>query len=287
MYIIKNIWDYIASIRDQIAKGKIDGALSSLRGSILSHYRHFQNEIDLISNRFSRVKEDSRKGIISQESKNILLNRITNDVLELTSKIETQEKSKIYLATYRKKFKFFLYVSHTKVNMLFEQIDYNEPSKFSIYQKVKIVVDYLNGSNQVGNFNENKSYVFGRHKMNWGYWHDYASGIAFFGYKESEKKIALIGSKSSMIGEIDANEIHSIDHYFYRYLNAALSNFENNPEKEKDTGFKNLRFSFDLFYENVKNKNQELEYIAKVINTYEEDGSSIIIGSPIYISLEE
>ncbi|MEO0726290.1 MAG: hypothetical protein AAFZ63_17240 [Bacteroidota bacterium] len=76
-------------IQTLISQNKLSEAIKELRKLNIS--ARSQRNIDLIESRFNEINEKIRIGIISEESSNIELNKIRNSLIEINSKLGTEQ----------------------------------------------------------------------------------------------------------------------------------------------------------------------------------------------------
>lgn len=249
------------------------------------------NLLHNLNARFNRLRKESIRGTISQEEKNLSLNKINNSILELLPEIE-----ELFLDDKLSSIKYYLYYSETKLNMLYSQISNKECNDF---QKLSIIENTLNRNNLVDSYpSVKKQFIRGKLKMNWGLMIDYASDIVFFGSKGHLKNLCLIGSRESMVGEVKRNNTsHTPDYYLFKTFNAQINNEKFQLKNEKSTKEENKlnkmnnRYfngneTFIRFMKAVPNKEQELEFTAKILTTFSEFKNDLIIATPIYVSHE-
>jgi len=209
--------------------------------------------------------------------------------------------------------RYFIYVSETKVRMLFPQI----PKKFlgglsgelkvslgigevkleskadaptEIYSQALAVENYLESKHLLGNPLEHGEYFRGTHQLSYGLLYDYASDIALFGTHLGPVWLAMIGARSSLIGEakaIDTSkrpEIHALNYYELCALNYLIT-----KEGLADGGRPGELSSRTP--EAIKNalpllpkSDVKLHYVAKSLRKIQTDDGLFVLASPLYVS---
>jgi len=208
---------------------------------------------------------------------------------------------------------YFLYISETKVSMLFEQLrsfkkglsgklKFNfgfmstefsqDKENLSIYQQVALIEQTLTDNGIVGKPHEPKSYFAGEMPLKYGVIIDYASGLSFFGEKFDDGTVVLIGSPQSMIGgnaniEADKEGLRSFEYYTMKFLNYSLES----ENALKDEPLKDFQESFalstDTAIDSIKLPSKDMKFLAKTIYQGTKNGKPFVVGTPIYVSLVE
>lgn len=208
---------------------------------------------------------------------------------------------------------YFLYISETKVSMLFDQsksfkkrltgklmlnfgflsTEFNQDKEnLSVYEKTALIEQALENKGKVGTPHEPKGYFAGEMPLKYGVIINYASGLSFFGEKFDEGTVVLIGSPQSMVGgelKIDAAKegLRSFDYYTMRFLNYSLES----KLVLKDKPLKNFNESFalstDAAIDSIKLPSKEMKFLAKTIYKGTRNGKPFVVGTPIYVSLAE
>lgn len=212
--------------------------------------------------------------------------------------------------------KYYLYISETKIDMLFPQVSHSflteVAAKFKIdlglitanldtsdprfkgmlYAKTNIVTQYIRSYGDVGTVVEPKRYISGTHALRWGVLSDYASDLAFFGGVVGNTMLALIGSSASLIGRkslngTDREEWHSVDYYNLKWLNGGLHNVDMSPTV--DSSLDSLPEDFKAFATSMsKHKRlQNIEFLAKKLSIQKHKRKTLVVATPIYVSLED
>jgi len=226
----------------------------------------------------------------------LLKKHLSRKKLKPTSELNLEQGEKL---------KYYLYISETKVRMLFPQI----PSKFlegasadikfnlglisstiksdtqgsaqGMPQKLACACKYLVETEQVGDENSTSAYIGGAFPFRYGAVSENASDIAFFGEIVNGIKIGLIGATSSLIGEVSITEAnHAPFYYTLKFLNQIT---EAGNETNESPGYDSYLSAFETALNTIPKKKQNLEFIAKVL--HRENG--LIIATPLYVALAE
>lgn len=211
--------------------------------------------------------------------------------------------------------RYYIYVSETKVDMLFPQI----PSKVlkglaaelkidlgvvsttlraggstdpkSLFAKAELVSKYICSNEPVGTIEAPKRFFTGTHPMKWGVLSDYASSLAFFGGTIDNRHVALIGSRRSLVGKppssADDKAWYSVDYYTLKYLNQDLEQLETHDTEAKLSDLPHDFRAFAASVAQVPERQHTLNFLAKRVYTTDYHGMTIIVGPPIYVSLED
>ena len=142
--------------------------------------------------------------------------------------------------------RYYIYLSRTKVGMLYPQIPRHlvrsleaemkasigvlqatvkggkRPDDTDLYLQAAIVDQYMVRHDRVGTVNAPERYVKDVATLKYGIVSEYAADIAFFGGSVGEVKLGLIGSSDSMVGEPQRTEArHGLFSYTLRFLSQA------------------------------------------------------------------
>lgn len=197
--------------------------------------------------------------------------------------------------------KYYIYVSSTKVRMLYDQVPrsvsqgHAVTGKLSLFSKATLVCDHLRTSSLVGTVADGRAYFYGSLAMNWGVIREYAAEIVFFGGDSAGTLVALVGSVNSLVGSprTAVESGHHLDYYLFRFFTAI----EERPEPswlELNTevrtaigstyGDRGIQ-SFNHFMARVPHEAQRVEFVARAIVSHDDNGRRLVIGSPIYVAL--
>lgn len=204
---------------------------------------------------------------------------------------------------YGNNLKYFLYLSKTKVRMLFPQIPPNFLDGASADIKVNLglfsstlksgtqssvgglpgqlssVCQYLIYSDQVGTETSDKPYIGGVLPLRYGAVTEYASDIAFFGGEVDGMKVGLIGATASLVGKVKVSSAENAPFYYtLKFLNEIS---EAGEETDERPAYHDFASAFDTAMKSVPGKKHSLEFVAKVL--HRED--NLVIATPLYVAL--
>jgi hypothetical protein len=207
--------------------------------------------------------------------------------------------------------KYYVYISATKVGMLYPQIPpaflkgaeaelkinlgvistgfkaHGPEEAKELPRQVAAVEAYLRDKGLVGTAEDPHAWISGSALMRWGRVRDYAAGIAFFGGTVGHKTVALLGSSDSIIGmPLQADSNHSLDYYTLRSLESELRRASeaadwSPPASEFYSPFSSYARSVDLAYQSLKDSDANLEFLALVLEKRE----TLIVATPLYVAL--
>lgn len=211
--------------------------------------------------------------------------------------------------------KYYVYISTTKVDMLYSQI----PPAFlkgaeaelkinlgvistslkgrgpeeakELPARVAAVGSYIRNQNEVGTVENPKQWIEGVTSMRWGCVREYASDIAFFGGTVGKKTIALLGSSESIVGAPKVSESnHAPFYYTMKFFNQMLLNrrFKEADvwsSPHEDTEGKPPYYSYaksvDIALEALAGSDANLEFLALVLH----EENKLIVATPLYVAL--
>lgn len=196
------------------------------------------------------------------------------------------------------KTKYFIYVSHTKVAMLYSQIPATFLKRLSNWltarlsdrlptvekhpcsQQIQAVCEYLRTNENVGTITSPGKYIAGCFPLRYGIVSEYASDIAFFGGTIGDKvRLGLIGSSASLVGATErVNANHAPYYYTLKFFN-QLSASEGMEEQEPH----NYSSAIDIALKTLPPQTYNLEFFAKVLHRE----NSLLVGTPIYVALDQ
>jgi hypothetical protein len=217
----------------------------------------------------------------------------------------------------KSKLKYYVYLSATKVDMLYSQI----PPAFlkgaeaelkinlavvsssikgrgpeeatELPARTAAVASYIREQNGVGTVDNPQQWIEGGTSMRWGCVREYASDIAFFGGKVGDKTIALLGSSDSLIGAPKVSEAsHAPFYYTMRFFNQMLENRrfkiadDDHPTDEGPVG-KPPYYSYDdsvkIALGALAGSDAKLEFLAFVLHKE----NKLIVATPLYVALSD
>lgn len=199
---------------------------------------------------------------------------------------------------------YYIYLSTTKVEMLYPQIPQRlagsleaevkanigvvqatvrggaPPDTPDIYTHAAAVTRYLEKHDKVGTIDRPERYIKDVATLKYGIIYEYASDIAFFGATIASTKLGLIGSSESMVGSVQPSESqHAPFYYTLKFLNRlAEREAADSPQPE----YYSYMQAFDIA-SNVTSLEIRAEFLARLL--HEEPG--LIIATPIYVAIAE
>lgn len=212
--------------------------------------------------------------------------------------------------------KYYVYISATKVDMLYSQI----PPAFlkgaeaelkinlgvistslkgrgpeeakELPARVAAIASYLRDQRKVGPVDSSSEWVEGSTSMRWGCVHEYASDIAFFGGKIGFTTTALLGSSESIIGAPKTSEAnHAPFYYTMKFFNQMLLNrrfkaaddweVAADDADDRDPPYYSYAESVAIAMKALKGTESSLEFLALVLHRQEK----LIVGTPLYVAL--
>jgi uncharacterized protein DUF7019 len=193
--------------------------------------------------------------------------------------------------------RYFLYVSKTKIDMLYPQVSVetvrslqaevlanlgvpragiepgDHPDTTNLYVRTQVVDRYLVRHDKVGTVGAPERYVKDVVTARYGVIHD-RGDIAFFGGKVGKTKLALIGASTSMLGEPPrVGSHHSPFHYMTRYLRLAEAG-------ETSLSRDQYLQAYDIAF-NALSLTANVEFLGRVLHRTR----GLLIVTPIYVVL--
>lgn len=199
--------------------------------------------------------------------------------------------------------KYYVYVSRTKVDMLYAQLppDFlkgisaevkvnvgvlsgtlkgtSDANDSNLLQPLHAVSEYIRKREYIGTINSPGTYISDTSSLKYGIVSEYASDIAFFGGVIGSNTLALIGSSTSLIGETErADANHSSYYYTLKFLNNAVNYGQTKGENPPFHSFTEAAW---IALKALPPLTYNLEFLAKVL--HREKG--LIVGTPIYVAM--
>jgi hypothetical protein len=207
--------------------------------------------------------------------------------------------------------KYYLYISETKVGMLHGQVRTTLFSKIKaglkiklpflfeasldadseqkdIYAKVEELRNKILAGGECGTIERPKSYIDDTATLSFGRVADYAASIAFFGGTVGSKKVALIGSPSSLVGAGSTDANHSLDYYTIKFIRDASAHDQSD---DLDMRFRaaveysqfdeKIELAVDEALKSVIGPPRRLAFTAKLLHTT----PTLVLASPIFVAL--
>jgi hypothetical protein len=201
--------------------------------------------------------------------------------------------------------KYFVYISKTKVDMLFPQIppaflagaeaelkvnlavfsagltSRNADPPTELAGRVGALAKYIREHEKVGTLDAPGDWVYGTEWLRWGVVKEYASDIALFGGRVTDRTAALLGSRDSILGNPDTGKAsHAPFYYTLRFFNDVVQGrAELGGEKPP---YYSWREAVDIGLRALPNSPNRLEFLAKVLHLEGE----LVVATPLYVALE-
>lgn len=200
--------------------------------------------------------------------------------------------------------RYYIYISETKVNMLYPQI----PPAFlataeaefrvnlgvvstslksrspeqakELAGRVGILAAYLRKHEKVGTPGEPQTWFEAEADLRWGVIREYASDIAFFGGRVGACMLALIGSSESVVGAAQTSEAqHAPYYYTLKFMNGIV-------EGQADLGRAKMPYyswpqAVEIANAALVGSMTRLEFLARLVH---QEGD-LVVGTPIYVAL--
>jgi hypothetical protein len=210
--------------------------------------------------------------------------------------------------------KYYLYVSDSKLAMLYDQMPENTRSKLATelkidlklisatvkkgegqqnqFSKLRLLTEYLNESGEVGSIEFPGKYFAGSLPMRWGIWGEDWSPpeqrIVYFTGVAGETTVGLGGSPEHMIGPGRKEPV--LDSMggksnLLRILSALSKEPELSSRLQRYQGFEAERAALAITQsvDKLPGPAQSLEFLAKSLMT----GPGVLLGTPLYVALAE
>jgi hypothetical protein len=199
--------------------------------------------------------------------------------------------------------RYYLYVSVTKVEMLHSQIGMShfgklktglklklgiaeasiesETANKALFDKAEEVRSKLISQSKTGSLERPKSYIDDVANLSFGHVREYASSIAFFGGFVGNKKVALIGAASSLVGAVPAAEANHAPYYYtMKFMNGAL---EHNTSIRKLPYVDSLEQAVDIAQAAVITPPEPLAFTALVLH----NSPNLLVATPVFVARAE
>jgi len=198
--------------------------------------------------------------------------------------------------------RYYLYISKTKVEMLFPQIPVpflkgtEDPQDLTA--KVALVADYIRSQESVGSVDAPRTWIQGKAEVRFGIV-SRGYDIAFFGQRPTKNKersvLVLLGSTESVLGSpatVASN--HSPFHYLAKFLNIVIESqgFAEPhlvvPETAEGVPIEpspspDYADAAEIAYHALPPENVNIEFLARVLRT----DPPLVIATPLYVALAE
>lgn len=210
--------------------------------------------------------------------------------------------------------KHYIYISDTKVDMLYAQIDKSLLKRLSVdlsidlkplgagvgatikqtpleetrISKLRLVVKYLEEHQNVGWIDAPRNYFKGSLPMNWGLAYDRDAThseppyAVYFRGRTARTSVGLVGSVHHMIGNVAVAPGSMHLYYTHHEILKALASTTERPASVDD--FYLLTVVRDMFARNDVQQ-RPLEFLA--VNYLLSEPDRILLGSPIYVAFAD
>ncbi len=220
--------------------------------------------------------------------------------------------------------KYYIYVSDTKVDMLYEQIPISLRNKLAAelkidlkllsasfsekdldetrFSKLDIVVNYIKKHQRVGRVDQPESYFQGMMDLRWGPLFSRLSGAIYFGGTTPHTILGLGGSLKHVIGEVGSAEAGATSQPMSStpsllYLLASNIRPDLSTDSQPSTNAENQQALLDVanVTKTMQGPSQRLEFLAKrlldsegpaeIRGLYGFSKKRVLLGTPIYVAL--
>lgn len=248
-----------------------------------------QSLIHNLSRRLQKLKE--KQALLGFESSPQLLIEI-EDIEEKIAQLrigleeqnEQSQHSDLFGQILERKMKYYLYISQTKVNMLYAQLPpslqiVNDDEHSSNLTKLAIVHHYIEKYKKVGTIKEPETYISGILPLRYGVITEYASDIAYFGDKLDGDILSLIGASNSLIGAVQRTKSnHTPFYYTMMFLNRVANA---NVPVDSQPDYYSYKEASQIALKCIPPERYNLDFLAKVL--YREE--NLIVATPLYVAL--
>jgi hypothetical protein len=201
--------------------------------------------------------------------------------------------------------RYYLYLSSTKVTMLYSQIPPSllrsletevkagigvleatvkvpaSAEQSDMFSRAAVVAEYIEKNERVGTIAQPERYIKDVASLKYGIVSEYAADIAFFGGNLGETKVGLIGSSGSMVGETEKNEAgHAPFYYTLKFLRRMAE--DETTDSVRDPDYYDFRQAYEIAL-NAASLEARVEFLGRLL--YREPG--LIIITPIYVALAD
>ncbi len=210
--------------------------------------------------------------------------------------------------------RFYVYISETKVGMMYPQVPPSflkgaeaevkvnigvlssglkargpEDAK-EIPRQVSAIESYLRDQNEVGSVDHPKTWVAGVIPMRWGGIKSYAESIAFFGGSCGSKTVTLLGASDSIIGApVQSETSHAPFSYLMEFGNQMMASRSFKPLEHIEPGVEltgvlnssQYKQFIDVAFRALEGTERKLEFLALVLL----DEKDLIVATPLYVAV--
>ncbi len=118
--------------------------------------------------------------------------------------------------------------------------------------------------------------------MQWGVVEEYASDIVFFGGMVSGKRLALLGSRESLIGEVKTSQANHATYYYTPKFFNEIAERDKALDAESPLYY-SYQSAIEIALEALPQRTANIEFLAKVLHS-EPD---CLVASPLYVALSD
>ena len=209
------------------------------------------------------------------------------------------------------KMKYYIYVSDTKVDMLFPQIPrpikskiaaalkidlqvlelsfQKNPTQETRYSRLNIVANYIRKNEELGTADEPKAYFQGTLPMFWGQHGPPRTEVAYFGAQTVKTTLGLFGSLDHIVGgrPVSGQVITTLGLPFL--LDVLREDERSNSAPSTSLSIRRVASSLEVVEQATEQISrqglpQQLEFLAKRFMEGQIGDKHILLGSPIYIA---
>jgi len=199
--------------------------------------------------------------------------------------------------------KYYVYISETKVSMLYPQI----PSAFlstaeaelkvnlgvvstglksrspeqtkELAGRVGVLAAYLRKHEKIGTLDEPQTWFQAVADLHWGVVTEYASDIAFFGGRVGDRTLALLGSSESIVGAAQTSESqHASYYYTLKFFNGVVKG-QARLTNDKPP-YHSWHGAVEIALGALPESTSRLDFLARLIH---QDGD-LLVGTPLYVA---
>lgn len=207
-------------------------------------------------------------------------------ISEMPGQGSVKAKSPIAAEPQPSRMKYFVYISPTKIEMLYPQVPHSFLDEHSLHgdelpSKCHAVTEYLRQNETLGTIASPRPYISDVVQLKYGVVREYASDIAFFGGSVGDKRFGLIGASASMVGGAEsATANHAPYYYTLKFLNQLA---DSESAEHGQPPYFSFSDAVDIALNALPPHAQECEFIAKMI--HEEAG--LVVATLIYVAHAE
>ncbi len=215
--------------------------------------------------------------------------------------LSEQIKSNLIEEKQRSSSRYYVYLSDSKVEMLFSQI--SGRSDDNLYKKADEVIKHIHESKKVGTIEAPGEYFEGTVEMKWGpfnsarmYFRDSLEPLAYFSGHFNQTLVALCGSTKHLIGvdigELGKSDIHSyslapmIQGYLLSKLDLPVPKEVQGWELHSNENENETSNLIRTASASMSGPPAKLEFMARTLMQWPRSGCpEIVLGTPIYVAL--